>query len=130
MYSAFLNKNYLYVVAGNIHDKQKYGYIILNDLLTQGYKAVGLDINYKNEQEGMVVYKDLSELKIKPDVLVLVIKPEIGNSLLRQAVDLKIDKIWCQVGAFDEAIKRTAADYNINLVADGSCLMVLARQVK
>ncbi|MFZ5391524.1 MAG: CoA-binding protein [Patescibacteria group bacterium] len=130
MYSDFINKNYLYVVVGNIHDRQKYGYIILNDLLSQGYKAVGVDEKYNNDHVGLEVYNNLSELKIRPDVLVLVIKPAAGAELLKQADKLGIDKVWCQPGAFDETIKTTAAEYKINLVADGSCLMVLLKQFK
>lgn len=130
MHFDLINKNYLYVVVGNIHDRQKYGYIILNDLLSQGYKAVGVDEKYNNDHVGLEVYNNLSELKIRPDVLVLVIKPAAGAELLKQADKLGIDKVWCQPGAFDETIKKTAAEYKINLVADGSCLMVLTRQIK
>lgn len=130
MHSNFFDKDYLYAVVGNIHDRQKYGYIVLNDLLDKGYKAIGIDEKYNNDNGGLEVYYNLSELKVKPDVVVLVVRPESGIDILKQAVQFGINKVWCQPGAFDETIKKAAADYKINLVADGSCLMVLMRQVK
>jgi len=130
VYFGFINKNYLYAVVGNMTDTNKYGYIVLRDLLAGGYRAVGVDPKYKGIHPGLEVYGNLTELGVKPDVLVLVVRPTVGREVLKQAVSFGVTKVWCQPGAASEELKTDAEQKGVDLVADGSCIMVVRRVVK
>ena len=84
-----------WVVVGDVLNSSKYAYKILNSLKEAGFNVVG--VNPSVEEDG--VYKNLSDIPYKIEVLDLCINPYKGIKILQEASTLKIDKILIQPGA-------------------------------
>lgn len=102
-------------------DRNKIGYKMFHDLLAHGFNVRG--INPKNgEILGYHIYKSISELNIKPDIAVIVVKPEITERLIDEIYKAGIKNIWMQPGSESEIAIKKAQDYGIKVVY-GKCFM-------
>ena len=124
----FINKEYRYVVVGATENTDKYGYKVLKNLHDGDYKVVGVNPHYK-DIEGIPVYPSLKDIPYTPDVAVVVIPPKAGETVLQEAKTAGITKLWFQTGAESEEIKKIASQLGLNIVADGSCIMVERQQI-
>ena len=84
-----------WVVVGDVLNRLKYAYKILNSLKEAGFNVVGLNPSVKNQE----AYTNLSDIPYKIEVLNLCINPTKGIKILQEAHQLKIDKILIQPGA-------------------------------
>ena len=84
-----------WAVAGDVLNTSKYAYKILASLKNDGFNTVG--VNPTGENQG--VYKSLSDIPYKVEVLDLCINPIKGIKIVQEAHQLKIDKILIQPGA-------------------------------
>ena len=92
--SEFLDyKNW--VVAGDVLTSSKYAYKILNALKRDGFNVVGVNPSVTNVD----VYKSLHDVLYKIEILDLCINPYKGIKIVKEAHELKIDKILIQPGA-------------------------------
>lgn len=108
-------------LIGVSSNPEKYGHKIFKDLLANEYSVVG--VNPKGgEILGQTIYTSLKELPETPELVLLVVPPEIGINVVRSARDLGIKQIWCQPGAESDLISEYCAQNNIDLVRN-SCLM-------
>ncbi len=109
-------------VIGISADEEKYGHRIFRDLLGVNYTVVG--VNPKGgEILGQKIYKSLEELPEKPELLLVVVPPDIGISVLQSAVVLGITDVWLQPGAESEELLRFAQENNLKLTHT-DCFMV------
>lgn len=117
-------KNKKIAVAGVSEDSRKYGYKIFKDLVDKGYFAWPL-----NPRGGIIlgktVYKKLSELPEKPDLLITVVPPEVTEKLVDECNELGIKHIWMQPGSESAKAVSKAKDYNIEITT--ACFMVNQR---
>ena len=109
-------------LVGASNDPKKYGYKIFKDLLNSGHNVVGVNPKGKDILE-QKIYKSLSEILTKPELVIIVVPPVVGISILKQCVKLGINNVWMQPGAeSDEAIeyaKTTGLNLEVN-----SCFML------
>lgn len=92
--SEFLDyKNW--VVVGDVLNSSKYAYKILDSLKKQEFNVVGVNPSVTDGE----IYNCLSDIPYKVDVLDLCINPYKGIKILKEAHELKIDKILIQPGA-------------------------------
>ena len=84
-----------WAVAGDVLNTSKYAYKILDTLKSDGFNTVG--VNPSAENQG--VYKSLSDIPYKVEVLDLCINPYKGIKIVQEAHKLSIDKILIQPGA-------------------------------
>ncbi len=122
----FINKAYKYALVGATTNKEKYGYLVLKDLVGAGFNIVGVNPKYQ-EISGIKIYSSLKDVRQKPDVVIFVVPPEEGLKILDEVVEVGITKVWFQPGAESEKIRQKAKQLGIKIMADGSCIM-LARQ--
>lgn len=127
--SELINKDYLYAIVGANNDPTRYGYIILNNLFSKGYKVVGVNPKY-NKVDLVDCYPSLKNIPTKPEVVVFVVPPAVGLEILDEVKELNINKVWFQPGAYDQAIIDKVKKLGLVGVTDGSCVMVLANYVK
>jgi hypothetical protein len=128
-FSAFINKNFLYAIVGASPQREKYGNIVLRNLGDAGYNVVG--VNPKQTTiEGYPTYPALADIPKKPDVAVFVVPPDIGLRLLDDVQRSHIKKVWFQPGAESEEIRLKAKTLGLDVVADGSCIMVVRRGIE
>jgi len=119
----FINKNFIYAVVGVSRNPEKYGHKVFFDLKENGYKVYPINPKVK-EVKGITCYPDLESLPEKPEVVVLVVPPEIGLKILKEGMDLKIKKFWFQPGAESKEIIEFAKKNNLKIMAGTSCLML------
>jgi hypothetical protein len=109
-------------VVGVSDNPEKYGHKIFRDLLKSGYQITGV-----NPKGGSIldqtIYTSLDKIPEKPELLLVVVPPTIGLSVLEKARDLKIENIWLQPGAESEELIQFAKDNNLNLTHT-ACFMV------
>ncbi len=122
----FVSKHYRYAVVGASANPEKYGAIVFFDLLHDGFMVT--PVNPKLDQLGGVpAVARLQDVAPAPDVAVVVVPPTVGLGVLDDAVAAGIRKLWFQPGAESDEIRRKAVALGLEIVADGSCIMVTRR---
>lgn len=110
-------------VMGASSDASKYWYKIFKDI-----KAYGLDaycVNPKIPQDAQNrIYNALADLPEKPDTLIIVLRPELAEQAVKQAVESGVKTIWFQPGAYNEAAAQQAR--KAGLTVHDSCFMLAA----
>ena len=111
-------------VVGASNNPEKYGNIIVKNLLGKGYTV--LPINPKEtEIAGVPAFKSLDEAE-KPIHIIDVVTPApVTKKILNQVAELGLDNVWLQEGSFDEEILDTLASYPFKTVYD-ACIMVVS----
>lgn len=111
----------LIAVVGVSDDASKYGHKIFRDLLKAGYPVKGV-----NPKGGFVlgrnIYKSLSELEKKPDLVITVVPPAVTEDTVEECNKLGIKSIWMQPGSESDAAVERADTYGIKTVR--ACFMV------
>lgn len=108
-------------VIGVSSDQSKYGHKIFKDLKRGGYAV--WPVNPKGGLLlGDTVYKSLSELPSKPDIVISVVPPEITEKIVEECNILGIKHIWMQPGSESEKAVKKAKEYEIETTA--ACFMV------
>jgi predicted CoA-binding protein len=109
-------------VVGVSAQPNKFGHKIFKDLLGGGYDIDGVNLKGK-PLFGRNVYKNLSKLPRKPDLVLLVIPPEQTEIVVDECVRLGIKEIWMQPGAQSQNAIEKAKKAQIS-VTSNSCFMV------
>lgn len=125
----FLDKSFVYALVGATSNQDKYGYRVLKDLANAGFKIVGVNSKYQ-EIEGIKIYPSLKDLPHKPNVVIFVVPPEVGLNMLNTVTELGITKAWFQPGAESEEIINKSRELGLEIMADGSCIMVARQELE
>ncbi len=119
------NQNTKIAVIGVSTNPEKYGHIIFRDLLAARFNVVG--VNPKGgKMLGQEIFTSLDELPTKPELLLIVVPPDIGLSVLQKAVALGITDVWLQPGAESDELVKFAQENNLKLTYT-DCFMVAHR---
>ena len=109
-------------VVGVSQREEKFGYKIFRDLLKEGFNVKG--INPANgEILGRKIYRSLKELKPVPDLVIMVVPPQITEHIVEECNDLGIKEIWMQPGSESAAAIEKTKNYGISIVHN-VCFMV------
>ena len=120
-----LDKRYTYAIVGASNDKAKYGYIVMKDLLDNGYNVVPINLKEK-EILGQKVYGTLSAVPSAIDVVVFLVPPAVVVKVLNEVHDLGIKKVWMQPGSESSDGISYCSSHDIECVHN-SCIMVIRR---
>lgn len=108
-------------VLGASQDHSKYGHKIFKDLDLNGYTV--WPINPKGGLLlGKMVYKSLSELPSKPDLVITVVAPSETEKAVEECNNLGIKHIWMQPGSESQKAIEKAKKYGIEITS--ACFMV------
>lgn len=117
----YSNKTQITLV-GVSENTKKYGHKIFKDLLAANYDVVG--INPKGSTIlNQKIYKSLQEVNRNTQLLIMVVPPQIGINVIKEANKLGIKNVWLQPGAQSDVIIKYATTNNINLTYN-KCFMV------
>ncbi len=112
-------KNWAVVGAS---DKQgSFGYKIVKKLEAHGYNLFLVSPNY-DTIGNYPVYKSIKDIKEKIDVVQFVVNPRIGTAVVKECIEIGIDKIWLQPGTRSEEIINEAQENGITVIQ--SCVLV------
>lgn len=123
-----LKEKKVIAVVGASDNTEKYGFKIFADLLNKGFNVYPVNV-HKKEVLGHESFKDLKELSSflskkgeRIYIIDLVIPPDKTFSVLGDAVELGIRKIWFQPGSESNAALEFCINNQIDYVAN-SCMM-------
>ncbi len=113
----------VFAVVGASTDREKYGNKVLRCYLQND--LVAWPINPRAEEvEGVPCYPDLAALPESVHGVSIITPPAVTCSVVEQAADAGIKRIWMQPGAESaEAIAR-AEELGLSVISGGPCLLV------
>jgi predicted CoA-binding protein len=113
-----------FAVAGASTDRSKYGNKVFQALLASGRTAYPLNPSVP-DVEGHPAYATIADLPEVPESLSIVTPPHITREVIQQAIAAGVQNIWMQPGAEDSQGSKLARESGLNVIDDGSCVLVL-----
>ena len=113
-----------YAVAGASANPEKYGNLVFLALLKSGRETYPLNPTTP-EIAGHTTYTSIAELPVVPDALSIITPPAITRQVVADAIAAGVKHIWMQPGAEDALASESARAAGINVIDDGSCILVL-----
>jgi uncharacterized protein len=114
-------------VVGASRDTRKFGYAVYTELKQRGYEVYAVNPSAA-EVAGDPCYPDLAALKGKVDGVVMVVKPELGEPIVRQAAAQGIRHLWFQQGSETRELVVLAGELGMNVVS-GKCILMYEEPV-
>jgi uncharacterized protein len=124
---AFLRQNPGIALVGATNHSQKFGNIIMKDMMRKGYKMIPVNPRAKSV-EGLQAFPDLTSARKNEDIglVVYVIPPALTRQSLDEALNLGLKKVWIQPGAGDESVRGFLDEHGFEYLMD-ACVMVESR---
>ena len=111
-------------VAGASSNRQKFGNRVLRCYLQNGKQAV--PVNPKEaEIEGVACVTSVDKLPADVTSLSMITPPAVTEQIVALAIAHGIRNIWMQPGAESPAAVALCREQGVNVIADGSCLLVV-----
>lgn len=111
-------------VAGASVRREKYGNKVLRCYQQNGRKAIPVN-PHEHEIEGVACVATIAELPPEVTSLSMITPPAVTAKLVPLAIEKGITSIWMQPGAEHPAAVALCREKGVNIIADGSCLLVV-----
>jgi predicted CoA-binding protein len=111
-------------VVGASANRDKYGNKVLRVYLQNGKKAIPVNPKEK-EIEGIPCVAVVADLPSEVKSISVITPPAVTEQVVEMAIAKGIENIWMQPGAESRAAVDTCRKNNINVIADGSCILVV-----
>jgi predicted CoA-binding protein len=113
-----------WAVVGASSNREKYGNKVLRAY--QQKKMEVFPINPKEpEVEGLKAYPDLAALPKQVRGISVITPPPVTEKVVAEAADAGVKIVWLQPGAESERAIQIAHERGLEIIADGSCLLVV-----
>lgn len=113
-----------FAVAGASTNRAKFGNKILR--CYQHHQRRVIPLNPRAEEiEGLACVAAIAQLPPEVKSLSVVTPPAVTEQLIPEAAAHGIENIWLQPGAESPAAIAAAQRLGLNIIADGSCLLVV-----
>ena len=106
-----------WAVVGARSDESTFGYKIPMRMLEHGYNVYMVNPKL-DEIEGHRVYKKLSDIEEKIDVVDVVVNPKVAISVLDEAKAMGIENIFFQPGTYKDETLEYADKLGLNYVTN------------
>lgn len=111
-------------VVGASSKPYKYGNKVLRCYMQNQRKVVPIN-PLENEIEGLPCVTSVDELSERVSSLSIITPPQVTEHVVEQAIAKGIRNIWMQPGAESPRAVAACEQAGINIIADGSCLLVV-----
>jgi len=111
-------------VVGASADRSKYGNRVLRCYQMNGRRVVPVN-PVTVEIEGLKSVKSVSELPDFVTSISIITPPPVTEKVVEQAIARGIRNIWMQPGAESELAVQKCIESGVNVIADGSCILVV-----
>lgn len=115
----------VWAVVGASENPAKYGNRIFRTLRDAGYRVYGVNPG-GGEIDGQALYPSLAALPEKPQVVDLVVPPQVTEQVVRECAALGLTRVWMQPGSESEAAIRYCQERGMQVVHD-ACAMIHKR---
>lgn len=123
---SFLNRENVVAVVGASRDPEKWGYKLYK-FFKSHYRKVYPVNPRANEIDGDKAYPSLSSLPELPDVVDIVVPPEVAREVVKEAIGLGVKRVWFQPGSEDDEAIRLCREAGVEVIY-GACLMETAKR--
>ncbi len=113
-----------FAVAGASQDRAKYGNKVFRALVASSRTVLPLNPTAP-EVEGHPAFASIADLPVVPESLSIVTPPSVTRQVIQKAIAVGVKNIWMQPGAEDDQASQAARDAGLNVIDDGSCVLVL-----
>ena len=113
-----------YAVAGASNRQHKFGNKVFRHLIAAGRETYPLN-PAQEEIEGHQAYPAIADLPIVPEALSVITPAEVTRKVVADAIAAGVKHIWMQPGAEDVQASQAARAAGINVIDDGSCILIL-----
>ena len=111
-----------FAVVGATDNPEKYGNQIVKNLKSRGYEVYPVNPRLK-EIEGIKCYPALADIPVKVDVVDFVVPPGVTESILKECLELGLDRMWLQPGSESEDAIAFCHENNLKVV-HSVCVML------
>lgn len=111
-------------VVGASSNRHKYGNKMLRCYLQHERRAIPVNPN-ESEIEGVACVAGIADLPAEVKSISVITPPLVTEQLVPLAIAKGIENIWMQPGAESPLAIALCQQHNINVIADGSCLLVV-----
>ena len=111
-------------VIGASANREKFGNKVLRVYLQHNRKAIPVNPKVK-EIEGIPCVEGVEELPSNVKSISVITPPHVTEQMVEKAIAMGIENIWMQPGAESAAAVEKCRKHNINVIADGSCILVV-----
>jgi predicted CoA-binding protein len=113
-----------FAVVGASANREKYGNKVLRCYQQNRRKVIPVNPN-ESEIEGLTCAPEIKDLPMDVESISMITPPVITAKLVPLAIEKGIKNIWMQPGAEDSDAVALCLEKGINVIADGSCLLVV-----
>jgi predicted CoA-binding protein len=111
--------------VGASSDRTKYGNRVLRAYMQKGLEVY--PINPRADMiEGLRAYPDLKSLAKPVRGISVITPPAITERVVAEAAETGVRFVWMQPGAESPEAVRAARERDIEVIADGSCFLVVS----
>lgn len=111
-------------VVGASADRSKYGNKVLRCYLQNDKRAVPVNPR-ESVVEGVEAVASVADLPDEVKSISVITPPQITERVVSEAIARGIRSVWMQPGAESPAAVKLCKDAGINVIADGSCVLVV-----
>ena len=111
-------------VVGASPRREKYGNKVLRCYQQAGRTAIPVNPR-EREIEGVACVASVLELPPEVKSLSMITPPAVTERIVGEAISHGIEHIWMQPGAESEAAIAVCREAGVNVIADGSCVLVV-----
>ena len=104
-----------FAVVGATDNPGKYGNQIVKNLRNRGYEVYPVNRRLK-DLEGFRCYPSLADIPVKVDVVDFIVPPKATEGILRQCLELGLNRIWLQPGSESENAISFCYENNLKVV--------------
>jgi len=113
----------VFAVAGASSKPEKFGNKILKCYQQKGYRVIPIHPQEK-EIEGVACVANVTDLPAEVVSISVVTPPAVTEKLVVRAAEKGIKNIWMQPGAESPAAVAFCRQQGINVIADGTCVLI------
>ena len=113
-----------YGVVGASPHRYKYGNKVLRCYQQNGRRAIPVNPN-EREVEGVACLTSVLDLPDDVHSISIITQPEVTERVVAEAIRKGIRHVWMQPGAESEEAIAACEAAGINVIADGSCVLVV-----
>ncbi len=111
-------------VVGASSDRSKFGNRVLRCYQEHGKRAIPVNPKEK-EIEGTACVVSVAELPDDVTSISIITPPAVTDKVVEQAAAKGIRNVWMQPGAESPRAVAFCREHGINVIADGSCILVV-----
>lgn len=113
-----------FAVAGASANRDKYGNMVVRCYQQQGKEVVPVH-PLEKEIEGLTCVSSVTALPPTVKSLSIITPPPVTEKIVAAAITHGIENIWMQPGAESPAAVELCRAQGVNVIADGSCILVV-----